>query len=90
MSAAPTTTVLNDPARSLLNHTARANIINAMNASVFNSRERKATMQAIKDCDDPEQLHRWLKGIRRERDERERQMRQACEDGTFATGLAQD
>jgi hypothetical protein len=88
MSAAPTPTGLNDPA--LHNRTIRQNIRDVYNSSVFRGGERAATEQSIKHCDNPEQLQRWLRNMRRLRDEREQQLHQACEDGQFVTGLSLD
>jgi len=91
MSAAtPTAAVLNLKAKHLILGTIRQNIRAVYASSVFRGRERAATEQSIKHCDDPEQLQRWLRNMRRLRDEREQQLHQACEDGQFVTGLCLD
>lgn len=90
MSAAPTAAVLNQPALELMCRTARKNIADEMAASVFRGDERKRTHQTIKDLDDPQKLHGYLKAVRAERKAREDKLHAACEDGSFTTGLSLD
>lgn len=76
MSAAtPTAAALNPAANKILVASIRHNIGLEMNAAVFQGRERKKSEQAVKQCDDVEKLHKWLKNIRAERAKREQALK---------------